>query len=541
VFILGIGTHEVLKTKIATPYIWILAAMVFAAYAVQSQMAHRRKKIMHNSMAALFSFLLLGMLSAQIAEYTHKPSISHDEIEKVTWYTLTVKSKPSSTSKTNKYRVVIDRMRLEGKWIHTKAEALLYVHKKMGETLTYGNKLLIKGHPKYLENQKNPYAFDYALFLQRKGIYLQDFLNEGGYVKLPESHGFSLAFMKLQLADYFEKVLEKFIPDDRELNFAKAMLIGRKDDITREMESVYASTGTAHILAVSGLHEGIIYLLVSMLLKGLKNGKLRWLYYGANLCAIWSFAVVTGLSPSAQRAATMLSCIIIGQYSGRKSNIYNSILVSAFILLLFSPNLIFSVSFQLSYAAVFGIVYLYPKLYNLLYVENKILDFFWKITVLSVATQLATFPISIYYFHQFPLLFPFTNLIAIPTATAVISGGLLLLITANLGIVPIVIGKVLSIWIGWYNDLMLWISKIPFHSLTDIHLKVIFVVMIICCIFFFAHFLTTRKLIFFKVFSVVLVVLSLLKGYDYYNYSMQKEVVFYAMKDGTGVDVFYWK
>jgi len=136
----------------------------------------------------------------------------------------------------------------------------------------------------------------------------------------------------------------------------------------------------------------------------------------------------------------MITIFLLAEMSSRKSNIYNSILVSAFGLLLFDPNLLFSVSFQLSYSAVFGIIYLYNKIYKLAYFKNSLVNFFWKITVLSISAQIATSPITVYYFHQFPTLFLLTNLIAIPTAAIVIVGSILLLLTSSPGFIPEFIG-----------------------------------------------------------------------------------------------------
>ena len=207
--------------------------------------------------------------------------------------------------------------------------------------------------------------------------------------------------------------LSAYIDSEQELVTVKAMLLGRRDEVTSEMENVYQSTGTSHILAVSGLHFGIVFLLFSIIFGWLKTGRLRWLYYLLVLLGIWSFAFLTGSSPSVMRASLMLTIVLVAEFSSRKSSIYNSIFVSAFLLLLFDPYLLFSVSFQLSYAAVLGIVYLYQRIYALVFLRSSILNFLWKITTVSLSVQMITFPITLFYFHQFPLVFPVTNLIAI--------------------------------------------------------------------------------------------------------------------------------
>lgn len=540
--ILGILANDAIKSaSLSTSLFLLITIIIFSIYILLSlgfKKYHHRKL---QGLAGVLSFILLGYLSAQFFYQIHLPELSQDSLSSGTYYTATINSKAVATAKTIKYKVRIDQIRNKQKWSNFKNDAVLYIISDTLNNFDYGDQLLIKGHPLYLEEQKNPSAFNYALYLQRRGIYLQDFKSKEDIMLMNKNHDRSLRYLSLYIGDYFENILTKYISSEREFNMIKAMLLGRRDEITPEMEYVYASSGTAHVLAVSGLHVGIIYLIFSSVLKFLNRKRLKLLYYGINLCAIWSFAFITGMSPSVQRAATMLSFIIIADFSGRKSSIYNTVLASAFCILIFSPNLIFSVSFQLSYAAVFGIVYLYNKIYHLIYVKYRLLDFFWKITVISLAAQIATFPITIYYFNQFPVLFPFTNLIAIPTASLILIGGFILFIVSPFVSLATIIGNVLEGWTNGYNELLVFVSRLSFASIDNLYLKPSYVLLIICCVVLVSQFINTRKLNFFISFSTVLVVLSGLVLLDHFQKSSQREILFYHVNNKQYFDIYVGK
>ncbi len=538
-FIIGILINESFKCDKLSCYILMLIIVIFFLFHAYSLL--RSKLYSGNFLfgtTGFFSFVLLGYLSTQLIFQNNRPTLSVSTFSEATFYTAVINSKPASTPKTTKYKVNIEQVNINERWIPINTDAILYFKNNAGNDFEYGDKLLIKGYPKFLENQKNPHAFDYTLYLQRRGIYLNDFISGGDYALTNENHNRSLKYLNLYIGDYFEEILSKNISSERELNMIKAMLLGRRDEITPEMNYVYASSGTAHILAVSGLHVGIIFLIISTLVRFLKKGKFRLIYFAITLFGIWSFAFITGLSPSVQRASIMISFIIIADFFRRKSSIYNTILASAFFILLYAPNLIFSVSFQLSYAAVFGIIFLYEKIYNLIFIKNRFLRFFWQVTVLSLSAQIATFPIAIYYFNQFPLMFPLTNLVAIPTAMITIGGGLLILVSSPLEIISGLLGKLLEGWVYVYNEILIATSCFPFAAAENLYLKPSYVFLIIFSVIFLSNFLFSKKLNFFRYFSSALVILCILMVADFYMKSHQREIVFYHSNFKNNFDIF---
>ncbi len=500
--------------------------------------SYHAKKNIFPALAALISFIIVGFISAQLNYVLNRPGTEYKHQSAKAFYIATIISRPSATPKSIKYKASIESIKKGDLWFKAQDEVILYFKSKLNPEFNYGDRLIVKGNPTLHKNQKNPYAFDYALYLQRQGIYFQDFLSEGEFISIDGDRGISLGLIVFEVGAVFENVLAEYVSSEKARNLMKAMLLGRRDEISPEMEYAYAATGTSHILAVSGLHIGIIYLIFSTLFNFLKYGKSKWLYYVLVAISLWSFAIITGLSPSAQRASIMFTFILAGKLLSRNNNIYNSILASAFFILLFSPNLIYSVSFQLSYAAVFGIVYLYKKIYNLIYVQNKVINFFWQITVLSISAQIATFPITIYYFHQFPLLFPFTNLVAIPTAIVVIISGILILVTSGLGPIPVIIGKFVEGWVIYYNDLMTTISSLNFALIGDLYLKPVYVFIIILCVILILQFLNQRKLIYFKSFTIIIVLFTVFVLLDNYSKSDQRSVTIYHINNKFYFDIF---
>jgi competence protein ComEC len=479
---------------------------------------------------------LLGYLSAQLTYVSAKPRIDAESLSKASFYTALISSKPDKTAKSFRYEVMIEGVKVDTTWRKLNNKAVLY---SLDSTIfRFGDLLLIKGKPQLLRRQQNPHVFDYSIFLNRKGIFLEGYCRTGNYqIMAVNRQGFWSNWV-MEIGDTFEAILSRYITSPEALDLAKAMVLGRRNEMKPAMEEVYAATGTSHILAVSGLHVGIIYIVASFAFGFARRKGMRWLYYLLVLASIWGFAIITGLSPSVRRAGIMLTFIIVGEMLNRKSNIYNTLFASAFLILVFSPNLIFSVSFQLSYLAVLGIVLFYKKTYRLLYLKNRVLDFFWQISALSLSVQLATFAISIYYFHHFPALFLITNLAAIPTATVVLIGSLSVFATSFLPYIPDLIGDLVQWWIYGYQKVLILLSRWDITSIEGLTLKSHHVFLIMVFVLLLHKLIESRSLSVFVVITVLLVLSSFYIGYDQYRLGRQQLMTMYALKDGVGVDVF---
>jgi competence protein ComEC len=232
------------------------------------------------------------------------------------------------------------------------------------------------------------------------------------------------------LRDFFLTLIEQHVKTKDELAVASAIMLGYRDYMNADIVQAYASSGALHVLSVSGLHVGVLFLALQFLLQWMdKYRQLKWVKVLLVLAVMFFYAVLTGLSPSVLRAVVMFSFFVIAKAINRDNNMYNVLGISCLLLLFWNPYLITEVGFKLSYLAVLGIVVLYPILQPLLTFKNKLLKGAWSITCLSIAAQIATFPISLYYFHQFPNLFLISNLIIIPASDFVLYLGMLICVT----------------------------------------------------------------------------------------------------------------
>ncbi|WP_317618085.1 ComEC/Rec2 family competence protein [Pedobacter sp. AK017] len=284
--------------------------------------------------------------------------------------------------------------------------------------LKYGDELIIPARIAEIEPPGNPSTFDFKSWLAAKNIYHQTFLMQRELVKLSSNTGNQFIAHALQLREKQVALYRKIIKDDNAFAVAATLILGYKSDLNTETLDIYAKTGTIHALSVSGMHVGLIYLVLNWMLSFLDTKRSFKVFKTVLILGlIWGYSLLTGFSPSVLRSAIMISVFIIAKLFAKTTNSYNIIAFAAFCLLLYNPFLIWDIGFQLSFLAVFGLIYLQPKIYGWLSVKNPILDKIWHTTAMSLAAQLATYPLSIYYFHQFPLYFLVSNLfITLPIA-----------------------------------------------------------------------------------------------------------------------------
>ncbi len=313
---------------------------------------------------------------------------------------------------------------------------LINCNKETIKELSIGTQLQIKSGVVLPTQPLNPDQFDYGKYLNNKSILGQVYV-DASEVKI------SPVFVKdaFYYSDAIRRTILKNLEHDHfkpnELAVLGALLLGQQQEIASEIVHDYQLAGAVHILSVSGLHVGFIVLFLNFVLNFLPKKK-RYSYFklGLTLAALWSFAILAGLSPSVIRSVTMFSFLAIGLHLKRKTNIFHTLLVSLFLILIFEPSFLFDVGFQLSYVALFFIVWVQPMLDPLWQPKNKFAIYFWNILTVSFAAQIGTLPLSIYYFHQFPGLFFVTNLIVIPFLSLIMGLGLLVVVLAFWNRIP---------------------------------------------------------------------------------------------------------
>lgn len=308
----------------------------------------------------------------------------------------------------------------------------IYFDKKEKERFHPGDRLLIRNSLKPIENSGNPDAFDYRTYMLGKGIRYSAYIPENGWSRLaPEPH----KNLKRCAWNIQQKLLHRLnetgLPAEKRAMLS-AMILGYTQEITSEQKEAFSAAGLSHILAVSGLHVGIVLLLCITLLYPLSYFRITIVRSLLILTAIWGYAYLTGLSPSIVRSCSMMTLLIAGQSIGKRGISLNNLCVAAFLMLLYEPDYLYDIGFQLSFTAVAAIVLLYPYLERLL-PDRPVFRYFVSILFVSLSAQIGTALISAFYFHTLPLWSLFTNLIAVPLLPFILFGTIILLLLTGFG------------------------------------------------------------------------------------------------------------
>jgi competence protein ComEC len=338
-------------------------------------------------------------------------------------------------------------------------EILLKVRKDTTTPIFHvDNLLLIRAAINPIDPPLNPYQFDYKKYLHHQGVFHQTTVSETHILAATKGTA-SLKGISEKIRGHFIQKLAETPIEPQQRAIMQALLLGERKDIDAELYRQYAAAGAIHILAVSGLHVGILFLIFSRLLSPLERLK-----FGAEIKSVllvlllWAFALLAGLSPSVVRAVTMFSFFALAALFDRTTNSINTLFLSFFVLLIFNPNWLFHVGFQLSYMAVFFILWIQPKLYKYYIPKSHLGRLLWGIVTVTAAAQLGIAPLSMYYFHQFPGLFFLSNLVILPLLGLLLAGGLLVLFLAVLGVLPKTLAVVYN-WLIWQlNDFVGWVA-----------------------------------------------------------------------------------
>lgn len=391
------------------------------------------------------------------------PSFSFPQLDSFQAYLAEVQrfdlDKPNS--KENLVEVVAVRDSLD--WRPAAGKILVY--HKSDRRLQPGDLIWFQKSPEEIPGPTFPDEFDYKGFLAKKGIFYRKFIGNE-FVVMGSSENRNPKFALVRLRENLARLIESKIHHKESRQIALALLIGQKESLDKEIRNAYAETGTMHILAVSGLHVGIIYAIFLFPLRAFKERrKIPVGYLVFVISTIWIYAAMTGFSPSVVRASVMFSLIIAGQMRKRRPSIWNILAFSAMLMLIVDPDVLFEVGFQLSYLAVGGIAGLQPLILRWWLPSHRAAEYFWQLAAVSIAAQLVTFPLSLYYFHLFPTYFLVANLIVVPLAFLIMSVGVPFLFLGKIPAVGDFLGLVLDRMIVFQIKVNSMIQSLPFGKL----------------------------------------------------------------------------
>lgn len=378
----------------------------------------------------------------------------------------------SEREKTYKALAAITHIYRNNNAIQVNGKAVIYFRKdSSAPALKYGDIIIANKQLQEIKNSGNPGGFDYKRFALFNGITHQLFLQKSDYKKSPHAEPVYFWKRMYQLRSHVLQIVRKYLKNDRESSVAEALLIGYRDDLDRDLVQAYSNTGVVHVIAISGMHLGLIYVLLLLLLKPLERfKKLKVVKTILVILFLWVFSLLTGGGASVMRAVIMFSFIAGGDLLNRKGNSYNSMAASAFVLLCFNPFLLWDVGFQLSYAAVLSILLFMKPIYNWFSIKNKLLDHLWKLNAVTIAAQILTLPLCMFHFHQMPTLFLLSNLIAVPLSTFVLYGLILLMACSFVPALASAVGNCTAVLLKWMNQFILWIDHFSFSVVDGINL-----------------------------------------------------------------------
>lgn len=416
---------------------------------------------------------------------------------------------------------------------NAKGKILLSISKEgLKQDFTIGSRLYVYGTISEPRAPSNPNQFDFRKYLANKSIYGQLYANVSE-IKVSQKIDKNIWYYASEFRNTIIKNLKSSGFKNEELNVVIALILGQQQDISPELLKDYQLAGAVHILSVSGLHVGCIMIFIGFLLGGLP--KTRWgnfIKIAILLSFLWAFAIIAGFSPSVTRSVVMFSFVAVGKYAHRKTDIFHTLIVSMLFILLFEPSFIFDIGFQLSYCALFFIVWMQPLFASVWQPETWILKYFWDILTVSFAAQIGTFPLSTYYFHQFPGLFFITNLLVLPLLGFILVLGVFVLVWAFFDIVPTFLTKSLEWSISLLNKIINWVASFESFIFQDISFS--WQMLVACYVLILAFVLWVKQPNFqrlsFALSSLILLQLAYF-GNKYFNQSQEELIVFNSKRN----------
>ena len=411
----------------------------------------------------------------------------------------------------------------------------------LAKTLHYGDQVLVRAGVRTTDPPANPHAFDYQRYLHFQNVHYQAFVKKDSFQVLSSGHGTLLWHMAFAARDNMLRVLRDYFPQPDEYAVASALLLGYKEDLSDEIRVAYAETGSMHALAVSGSHVGMLYagLLVLVRVFRFRGKKGRLLELGLILLVIWAFTFITGATASVLRASVMFSTYLLGKAIYREASAWNVLAFSAFGLLAYNPYLLYDAGFQLSYAAVAGMVFFYPRFYRVSPILPKWADAAWSVLLVGFAAQLGTLPLSLFYFHQFPVYFWLSGWIVVLGGAIFLWGGAVLLVLDmvwTLGAKYLAMGLYYMLW--GMNQCIFGIQALPGSVIAGVWVNMLEVILLYACIVCLGIWMVYRKGIWVNVLLVLGIWIGLIRLSRSVEQENQAQLVLYSISKGRLVDFF---
>ena len=519
-----IGPVELSKTRLYGVLVGLLLLEVFIHLCLKSYR--------HRWIAGTFNivvFVFLGFFRIWVVDGSRMEASCPPEEARAGWYLAKIAEPPLEKEKS--VRAVLELVG-SGK--------VMAYFKKTEEALQlrYGDWVAFKTALEPVPGPKNPAEFDYRKYLARQGVTWRVYLKEGDWRFTGVNEARPLLAFAYRFRERLLQDLQRCGVTEEAFGIAAAMLLGYDECLPAQVRQNFVAAGSMHILCVSGMHVGIVYLLASYLLSLLGRGRRREsLKRSVLLLLIWCYALITGLSPSVMRSALMISFLIFGELIHRKGFALNSVAASAFVLLLLDPHHLFAIGFQLSYVAVLGILLLQKPICNLLYFKSQLLEKAWEITSVSLAAQIATMPFTVYYFNQFTPYFWLSNLLLTPLSFAAILLGMTLLIASWVPLLNVLLGKTVGLLLQLMNHIVASIEGLPLALIKGLYMDKLQFALALLLLLLAMLFVALRKKRLMMELLVVSAFFALTLAWRTERTTRQHQLVIYSLRNHTAIDL----
>lgn len=487
-------------------------------------------------------FISLGLLLAWQKDIRHEDNWYGNYYKDSSYLLVRIDEPLVEKAKSFKADGYVEALIQDDEMISCKGKLLLYFSRDSTNTeLNYGDRIIVRKNLQPIKNSGNPGAFNYERYAAFQGIFHNVFLKDKDWTAVKGTTSSAKNSFKqfiFSARKYVLSVLQKTIHTGKdELGITQALLIGYTNDLDKDLVQAYSNTGVVHIIAISGMHLGLIYVLLLWIFAKIPLvNRSKLLQLGLILGCLWLFAILTGASPSVLRAAVMFSCIAIGKNLEKQVSIYTSLAASAFILLCYNPYYLWAVGFQLSYLAVLGIVIFQRPIYNYIYIKNKWVDKVWQLMSVSTAAQLLTFPVCIYYFHQFPNLFLITNIVAVPLATVILYAAIALAAFSWIPFIGLYLGKLVGGLTWCMNKFILSINDLSFAVWDKIPATVLSTWLLYAVVTGFSAWLILKNKKYFQAGLIALLVFTMQNAFSKWQTARQQKLIVYNVPQHKAID-----
>jgi competence protein ComEC len=462
--IAGIVAEYYVQPSIQAIMIWVLLGLAFWVIFQKFSSFHKFYHSYASGIGIHIGLFSLGMACVMCHELRFNGQHFSRYFQAKTIYCIRIEEPPVEKTKSYRSIATISHVIQQGSKIPVNGRCYFYFQKgEKVKTLQYASLLYVHKIPQPIPPSSDAASFDFNTYAARQGIYHQLYLNDNDYIIKGGDTSFSIYEYLFRVRSHLISIIHQYISNPQYAAVAIALLTGYRLELDRNLTQMYQSTGTIHVIAISGMHLALIYVLLQFIFRFLeKSRKANFLKELVILVLLWLFSLLTGGGASVIRAVIMFSFISVGKLIDKKGSVENALAVSAFFMLCYRPYLLWDIGFQLSYAAVLSLVIFMQPIYEMIRVQNPLLDMFWKMNAVTLSAQILTLPLCIYYFHQLPVLFLPANLLAIPLSTLALYGLLLLMVFSFFNQASFYIGNIVEWLIQIMNAFMEYLAGFRF-------------------------------------------------------------------------------